>query len=179
MVKNNKLLETLFKCTKENKTKGECKGCFYGDGTNAPSCMLNMMNDILFFFNNPVPDPYAKIIPLEELEEILSDKKDHLAFAEFISTIHVAMPVIRSISMSRNVITLYDPTTNEKDQFIKDEYYAKFRVWSSKPTDSLRNTTPWIPIDGQLYDDIPQEKASKTTDILRYVNSMVSNKPSL
>ena len=168
MVKNNKLLETLFKCV---KGKGQCKGCFYGDGTEIPTWMLNLMNDVLFFFGNPVPDQNAHIIPLEELEEILSDKKDHLAFAEFISDIHVAKPVIRSVSMQRNVIYLFDPTMNEKDSFLKDEYYTKFRIWSTKPTDKLRNETEWVPIDG-IYDEPLQEKDTKTTSIMRYVQSM-------
>ncbi len=172
MIRNKKLLETLYECVKRN---GECKGCFYGDGTEAPSCMFHLMNDVLFFFNNPVPSKDAHVLSLEELEEALSDRKDHLAFAEFISSIHVAKPVIRSVQMSQNVITLYDPNTNEKDQFLKSDYYTSFRVWSAKPTDKLRNDTEWIPLDGHLYDEQTDEKTSKTTDILRFAHNRLQN----
>lgn len=174
MVKNKKLLETLYECVKRN---GQCNGCFYGCGDDAPACMLHLMNDILFFFNNPVPSSDARVLPLEELEEILSDKKDHLAFAEFISSIHVAKPVIRSVSLSGNTIILYDPNTDERDQFTKNEYYSNIRVWSSKPTDKLRNDTPWIPIDGNTTDDSPSEPSSKTSDILKFAHKRLQNIP--
>ena len=171
MIRNNKLIETMYQCVKSN---GECRGCFYGDGDEQPSCMLQMMNDLLFFFNNPVPSKTARVLTLEELEGILADKKDHLAFAEFISSIHVAKPVIRSVTMSGNTITLYDPNTDEKSIFTKGEYYTHFRVWSTKPTDVLRNETPWIPLDGQQ-DDEPTETATKTTNIMRFAHDRLKN----
>ena len=173
MVTNKKLLETLYTCVKKN---GECSGCFYGDGEDKPHCMFQLMNDILFFFNNPVPSPDARVLTLDELEEILSDKKDHLAFAEFISSIHVAKPVIRSVSMSGNVIVLYDPNTDERDQFTKNEYYSNVRVWSAKPSDKLRNDTPWIPIDGHT-DEPSQEPSTKTSDILKFAHKRLQNIP--
>lgn len=169
MVKNNKLLETLYKCVKGN---GACSGCFYGEGYDQPQCMLHLMNDLLFFFKNPVPSSEAKILSLDELEEALSDHKDHLAFAEFISTIHVAQPVIRTISMKGNFVTLHDPQTNETDTFSKQDYYIQFRVWSTKPTDTLRNATKWESRDGMDEDDTPTKKSTKTTDLLNFISKM-------
>lgn len=175
MVRNNKLIETLQKCVKENRAYGYCKGCFYGDGTSnseeKPQCMLNLMNDILFFFGNPVPDDSARVLTLEELEEILSDRKDHLAFAEFISSIHVAKPVIRIVKSSGNFISLFDPQNNENDSFNKSDYYTTFRVWSTKPTDKLRNDTPWEEITSSTTDNSPINE-SKTASILNYVRRM-------
>ena len=170
MVKNKKLLETLFTCVKSN---GSCKGCFYGDGYDQPSCMLHLMNDVLFFFKNPVPSKDATVMPIEELEEALSDRKDHLCFAEFINTIHVAQPLICTITLKQNVFTLLDNETGDSWQFLKDEYYSKFRVWSTKPTDILRNETEWIPIDGYQYNsDTPKEKVTKTQSILEFIKKM-------
>ena len=171
MVRNNKLLETLFRCTKDNTTLEACRGCFYGDGSDSPHCIFTLMNDILFFFGNPVPSPNAHIIPIEELEEILSDRKDHLAFAEFINTIHVAKPVIRTVTSSGNFINFLDPQTNETESFNKSDYYARFRVWSTKPTDKLRNDTPWIPIDGQRYTEDDPTPTTKTQNILNYIQN--------
>lgn len=170
MVKNKRLLETLYACVKKN---GSCNGCFYGDGYDQPQCMLRLMNDILFFFKNPVRQSDAHVMPLEELEEALSDKKDHLCFAEYINTIHVATPVIRTITLKQNVFTLYDPSTEESNQFLKDEYYTKFRVWSTKPTDTVRNSTEWIPIDGYQYStDNSSQKQTKTQSILEFIKKM-------
>ena len=174
MVKNNKLIETVFECVKRN---GVCKGCFYGDGNDMPSCMFHMMNDVLFLFNNPVPQSTAHVLTLEEVEDTLSDRKDHLAFAEFISSIHVAKPVIRTVKMSGNFITLFDPTTNESDTFNKAEYYTSFRIWSSKPTDKLRNETQWTPMDGHAYDEEPAQNLSKTATLLKRAYSMTQNTP--
>ena len=172
MVRNNKLIETLYTCV---KNQGSCKGCFYGDGYDQPNCTFHLMNDILFFFGNPVPDPNAHVIPLEELQEILADKKDHIAFSEFISTIHVAKPVIRTVKAQGNFITLYDPQTEETDTFNISDYYTHFRVWSSKPSDSLRNSTPWVPIDGYQYTDNSPINRTKTSDLLRYVKKASQN----
>ena len=83
MVKNNKLIETLHRCV---KNQFNCKGCFYGDGSNIPSCMFSLMNDVLFFFRDPVPSTSAYVLPLQELEEKLADKKDHIAFCEYINS---------------------------------------------------------------------------------------------
>lgn len=172
MIKNNNLLETLHKCVKQNTTKGACTGCFYGQSSDdQPSCMLSLMNDVLFFFSNPVPDPNAYILSLEELEEVLADRKDHLAFAEFISNIHVAKPVIRIVKSSGNFITLYDPQTSESDSFNKLEYYSSFRVWSSKPTDTIRNSTPWENLDYSETDNSSINQ-SKTASIINYVRKM-------
>ena len=170
MVKNKKLLETLYSCVKQN---GSCKGCFYGDGYEQPTCMLHLMNDILFFFKNPVPSSEAQVLPMEELEEALSDHKDHLCFAEFINSIHVTQPLICTITLSRNVFTLHDPENDETHQFIKDDYYTHFRVWNTKPTDTLRNSTEWVPIDGYQYStDNPPTKQTKTQSILEFIKKM-------
>lgn len=170
MVKNKKLLETLYNCVKYG---GSCKGCFYGDGYDQPSCMLHLMNDVLFFFKNPVPSNDATVMPIEELEEALADHKDHLCFAEFINTIHVAQPLICTITMKQNVFTLLDNETGESRQFLKDEYYTRFRVWSSKPTDAIRNSTEWIPIDGYQYTtDNQQKPQTKTQSILEFIKKM-------
>ena len=171
MILNNKLLETMTTCVKKN---GECSGCFYGDGEDKPNCMLHLMNDMLFFFGNPVPSETAKVLSLEELEEALSDRKDHLSFAEYISSIHVPTPVIRTVKMSGNIIDLYDPNTDTHNQVLKTEYYTKFRVWSTKPTDKLRNATPWVSIDGHTDEEQP-ETSTKTTNLLRYIHNMTSN----
>ena len=175
MVKNPKLLETLFKCVKENKSTGTCRGCFYGSGEaeydSPKACMLNLMNDILFFFGNPYPDQNAHVLSLEEVEEILSDKKDHLAFFEFISSIHVAKPCIRVVKSSGNFILLFDPQTNENNQFNKSEYLSAFRIWSTKPTDTLRNATPWDTTQ-TLSDNNSANIQSKTSSILSYISKM-------
>lgn len=170
MVKNKKLLETLFTCVKSN---GSCKGCFYGDGFNQPQCMLHLMNDMLFFFKNPVPSKEAHVMSYEELEDSLSDHKDHLCFAEYINSIHVAQPFICTITLKQNVFTLYDPESQDSHQFLKDEYYTKFRVWSTKPIDSIRQSTEWIPIDGYQYStDNPSQKVTKTQSILDFIKKM-------
>ena len=170
MVKNNKLIETLFTCV---KNKNNCKGCFYGDGSTIPECQYHLMNDILFFFRNPVPSKDATVIQIEDLQEALSDKKDHLCFAEFINSIHVAQPVIRTITLKKNVFTLHDPQSNETDQFLLSDYYTKFRVWSTKPTDALRNSTPFAPSDGSLYEDEPSPiNQSKTESLLNFIQKM-------
>ena len=172
MVTNNKLLETLFTCTKYH---GNCKGCFYGDSSDQPDCIFHLMNDLLYFFGNPVPNDNAQILPLEQLQEMLSDRKDHIAFAEYINSIHVATPVIRTISRKGNFITLYDPQTNTSESFNVSDYYTMFRVWSEKPSDKLRNATPWTPINEfQSTDDSPINH-SKTSDIFRYVSNMTQN----
>lgn len=169
MVRNNKLLETLFSCAKQ---KGFCKGCIYGDGEDK-QCVYALMNDILFFFKNPVPSDTATIIPLEELEEILSDRKEHLAFSEFINSIHVAQPSIRTISMKGNFINLYDNETNTLESFNKSDYYSTFRIWSTKPTDSLRNKTPWENSIDSPADNSPINK-SKTANILDFISKMTN-----
>lgn len=169
MVKNKKLLETLFKCTQK---QGACNGCFYGTPEEQPDCIFHLMNDILFFFGNPVPDNEAHVLSLDEVKEVLGDKKDHLCFAEFISSIHVAKPVIRTATLSGNFITLFDPQTNESDSFNIQDYYTTVRIWSSKPTDPLRNNTPWE--TDQYTDDSPINR-TKTSDILRYVSNMTTN----
>lgn len=170
MVKNKKLLETLFTCVKQ---QGSCKGCFYGDGYDQPQCMLHLMNDVLFFFKNPVPSKEAYVLSIEELEETLSDHKDHLCFAEYINSIHVAQPLICTVTLKQNVFTFIDASTSESHQFIKDEYYTKFRVWSTKPTDTLRNTTEWTPIDGYQYiTDNQSSPQTKTQSILDFIKKM-------
>ena len=170
MVKNNKLIETLHRCV---KNQYNCKGCFYGDGSDIPSCMYSLMNDVLFFFRDPVPSPSAYVLPLEELEEKLADRKDHVAFCEYINSIHVPTPIIRSISSKGNFINVYDPQDNSNQQYNKSDYYTKFRVWSTKPTDTLRNSTPFTPSDGYQYDtDNSPINSSKTADLLRYIDKM-------
>ena len=171
MVKNNKLIETLFSCVKYH---GQCKGCIYGDSLDPYSeypCVFHLMNDILFFFRNPVPSPTAYVLPLEELEENLSDKKDHLAFIEYINSIHVATPAIRTISSQRNFINLYDPQTQQTEQYNKSDYYTRFRVWSTKPTDKLRNETPFTSSDGYDSTDNSPINQSKTANLLRYIDN--------
>ena len=171
MVKNNKLIETLYKCVKDNSTLGACRGCFYGDGEYTDACKLHLMNDLLFFFGNPVPDPNAYVLSLTEVEDAVSDKKDHLAFAEFISSIHVAKPVIRIVKVSGNFITLYDPQTDETDSFNKNDYYTNVRVWSSKPTDKLRNETKWELLEEMASNDNTQVTRSKTESILNHIQN--------
>lgn len=169
MVKNNKLLETLFTCAKSN---GTCNGCFYGDGSEVPSCMLHLMRDLLFFFNNPVPSPTAHVLTLEELDEACADRKDHIAFCEYINSIHVATPVIRTVIRKGNFINLFDPQTNTNEQFNISDYYIKIRVWSDKPSDTLRNETPWTPINEFAETDTTPINHTKTSDIMRYVSKM-------
>lgn len=169
MIRNKRLFETLYECVKRN---GNCKGCFYGDGSEAPSCMFTLMNDILFFFKNPVPSKDARVLLLPELEDILADKKDHLCFGEFINTIHVAQPFIRTITLKQNVFTLFDPTTDETDQFLKNEYYTKFRIWSTKPTDTLRNNTEWTPMDESMYVTEASKPKTKTEAIFEFIKKM-------
>ena len=131
------------------------------------------MNDVLFFFKNPVPSEDAHILAITEVEEALSDRKDHLCFCEFINTIHVAQPIICTLTLSKNVFTLYDPQTEESHQFIKDDYYTRFRVWSTKPTDTLRNATEWIAIDGYQYStNNPSGKVTKTQELLNFIRKM-------
>ena len=171
MVKNNKMLETLFACAKQ---KGACKGCIYGEGDEYDkSCVYRLMNDLLFFFKNPVPSPDAHVMALDELEEALADHKDHLAFCEYISSIHVATPVIRTVSTKGNFINFYDNETNTMEQYSKSEYGVKFRVWSTKPTDKLRNDTPWTPLNefDTPTDNSPKNR-SKTADILNFIQRM-------
>ena len=176
MLKNNKLLETLARCVHDNKRLGNCRGCYYGDGTTditeaKPQCMLNLMNDVLFFFGNPYPDPEARILSLHEVEEAIADKKDHLAFCEFISSIHIAKPCIRIVKSSGNFISLFDPQTNENDSFNKSEYYTSFRIWSTKPTDKLRNDTPWEVLESMASDNSANIQ-SKTEAILSFISKM-------
>ena len=175
MVKNNKLIETLFSCVKQH---GQCKGCIYGDSLDPYSdspCVFNLMNDLLFFFRNPVPSPSAYVLPLEELEEILADRKEHIAFIEYINSIHVATPAIRTITQKGNFINVYDPQTNETEQWNKSDYYTRFRIWSTKPTDSLRNSTPFVPTDGYQYDtESSPINQSKTANLLRYIDKASS-----
>ena len=171
MVKNNKMLETLYACAKQ---KGSCKGCVYGDGNDYDkSCVYALMNDLLFFFKNPVPSETAHVMTIDELQEALSDRKDHLAFCEYINSIHVATPVIRTVSIKGNFINLYDNETNTLEQYNISEYYVKFRIWSTKPTDKLRNSTEWKPLNE--YDtptDNSPKNRSKTADLLNFIQRM-------